>query len=181
MMYNRSRETPLPSRYDIDPIYEEEMNFMDWEENISRREYDFVTTEKETGKYYLGIPRYVKRTHRDRNYRIVLENSISVPTFYAYPFNEVLLYLSLYSFEFPVFPERVDIVQMDISTDGVYTVIIKTFWLRIVQRTWKRVYQQRKRWIERFSSLENLQRRERGLRWLNSKPPSIMGMLKMYV
>jgi hypothetical protein len=39
-------------------------------------------------------------------------------------------------------------MQLHISDDFTYNVVLKTFWLRIVQRVWKRVFQQRKNVIQ---------------------------------
>jgi hypothetical protein len=37
----------------------------------------------------------------------------------------------------------VHILQLDIKPDGEYCAIIKTFWLRIVQRAWKKQFSKR--------------------------------------
>ena len=39
---------------------------------------------------------------------------------------------------------RIDIILLKINSHGVYISIIKTFWLKIVQRKWKSVFKIRK-------------------------------------
>ena len=53
-----------------------------------------------------------------------------------------------------------DIMQLNISSDGVYKVVIKTFWLRIVQRTWKRIFRERQEMWRKRMSLAALRSRE---------------------
>ena len=52
------------------------------------------------------------------------------------------------------------ILQLHISEDGTYNVIIKTFWLRIVQRTWKRIYRERQEIWKKRRNIIALRQRE---------------------
>jgi hypothetical protein len=45
-------------------------------------------------------------------------------------------------------PVYIDIMQLHIAEDFTYNVILKTFWLRIVQRTWRKIFQQRQKIIQ---------------------------------
>jgi hypothetical protein len=58
--------------------------------------------------------------------------------------------------------------------------ILKTFWLRIVQRTWKRVFAERKAMIELRRSPKALNYRERNGKWpLNCcRLPALKGMIR---
>jgi len=66
---------------------------------------------------------------------------------------------------------RFDYVKLDIieivysdESEGYYTLaIVKTFWLKILQRTWRKKYQKRKRIIDYYKKPRNLLRRQLGL------------------
>jgi len=57
--------------------------------------------------------------------------------------------------------------------------ILKTFWLRIIQKKWKKVFQERKNTIRKRCNLSNLSIREIRGRWPNScvNLPGLRGML----
>ena len=66
---------------------------------------------------------------------------------------------------------RFDYVKLDIievvysdESDGNYMLaIVKTFWLKILQRTWRKKYQKRKKIINHYKNPRNLFRRQLGL------------------
>lgn len=66
-----------------------------------------------------------------------------------------------------------------ITIDDCNCVILKTFWLKIVQRAWKRIYQKRQDIIKKWSMPSNIYYRERNGRWHPdcSHLPSIVGMM----
>ena len=66
-----------------------------------------------------------------------------------------------------------------INIDDCNCVILKTFWLKIVQRTWKRIYKQRLDVIIKWSMPSNIYYRECNGRWHPdcSHLPSIVGMM----
>jgi hypothetical protein len=57
--------------------------------------------------------------------------------------------------------------------------ILKTFWIKLVQRTWKRVFTERKRVITERCSVKSLRHREINGKWPNTCNylPSFKGML----
>jgi hypothetical protein len=57
--------------------------------------------------------------------------------------------------------------------------ILKTFWLRIIQKKWKKVFQERKNTIRKRCNFSNLSIREIRGRWPNScvNLPGLRGML----
>lgn len=72
-----------------------------------------------------------------------------------------------------------EIAQCFQLPSGACVCVLKTFWLRIVQRAWKRVYQQRKEMIQkRMNPLVLLKRQENSKRseW-NKTMPGLKGML----
>lgn len=55
----------------------------------------------------------------------------------------------------------IEIVEpIDLPT-GEYVACIKTFWLKIIQRKWKKVFEKRKEKLKKFKNLNNLLKRER--------------------
>lgn len=66
-----------------------------------------------------------------------------------------------------------------IIIDDCHCVILKTFWIRIIQRTWRRIYKKRQEIIKKWSMMENIFYRQRNGRWPPGcrHLPSIEGML----
>lgn len=93
-------------------------------------------TEFIHGKRYLGV---TSRPLVDR----VLLNTVQAKTFFNNSFTDIVHYLYVYSISKPSLPPR--ILQLIILADETYSVCDKTFWLRLVQRRWKNVLQQRKK------------------------------------
>ena len=105
--------------------------------NIIEDEYYFQDDEKVHLGYYVGVYKTVNEGE------LILGSSISVPSLLNYDMKYILEYL-----EDDTKPVYIDIMQLHIAEDFTYNVILKTFWLRIVQRTWKKVFQQRKKIIQ---------------------------------
>jgi hypothetical protein len=108
-------------------------------ESIFDQDQDHIDTDKENGRYYIGMQCYIEQ----RNLMLVA-NTVSVSTFYKYSGKQISDYLYSYSVIRPSC-EAIDIIKLHILPDDSYSVVLKTHWLRVVQRTWKKVYQERKR------------------------------------
>jgi hypothetical protein len=102
----------------------------------------------------------------------VLLNTVQAKTFFKNTFTDIVHYLYEYSIAKPFLPPR--ILQLIILDDDTYAVCDKTFWLRLVQRRWKSVLNQRRQLVQRYPSmiLTRLlgQQRIRGI-------PELRGML----
>jgi len=77
----------------------------------------------------------------------LLDSRIHPNLFYRFNYNIVKEYGKL-----PIHPEHtlfgeLEIVQVHIQ-DHRYTVVIKTFWLRLLQRRWKRYMKERNDWVQ---------------------------------
>lgn len=95
---------------------------------------------------------------------LFLDVSVSERVFFEIPYRCIMQYTDDYS----VFtlhtrlrePQRLEILQTVIepSPDGFesYRVVVKTFWLRLVQRRWKRIYQERQHVLKVRTSWQNL-------------------------
>ena len=142
-------------------------------ERIFREESDYIDIDKENGKYYIGLYKY-------NSYRklLILTNSVSAKSFLKFPYIDIFKYLYFYSILRPICP-KIEIFCLSILPDDSYSVIIKTHWIRIIQRNWKRIFKERKEILLKRRSvpaLYNLQISGRYPAGLNSMP-SIHGML----
>lgn len=130
---------------DFDAIEE----FMD---QIADLDGDFQETEKTHGKYYIGGVQYDHHTNR----QMVLMSAISSDAFFKYGYHMVSIYLHEMCISDIDYYPHIQILQLDISDDGCYRVIVKTYWLRLIQRTWKRIYAQKMDMIRRRGSISAL-------------------------
>ena len=107
-------------------------------DNVYLDERDFLDTDKQNGMHYIGLCSYFP----DRGLTLYA-NAIRPQTLFKYSHAYSLSYLQLYSI-IKIRNPVIDIMQLAILADNTYTVIVKTHWLRIIQRTWKKVFQMRK-------------------------------------
>lgn len=129
------------SEYETDSEEDSEFyEFGDYDENsqveaIYEDDKDHLDADKNDGCYYVGIHKYISSSG---NFLFV--NSVSGSTFTNYSLDNIREYLHYYSIMLRRCSE-VDIMQLYIRKE-VYYVVVKTFWLRIIQRVWKKKYQQ---------------------------------------
>jgi hypothetical protein len=135
-------------------------------ENLYNNNVNFIEADKKHHHYYLGICKYIP--HED--YYLSL-NSVSAKMFFEYPYDVIIKFLQLFSCIY-VHSPKIEIMKLEI-VDDVYTVVKKTFWLRIVQRTWKRIFRERQNILMRRASIANVFKFEQRGRYssgLNSLP-----------
>lgn len=154
------------------------------QENIERiydLEAGFLDSDKQNHTYYLGLC-----TGLGGN-RLLLNIAIQPQTFLKFDIKSVLNYLAEYSI-FTFYREILDvssiqlqIMELDIEPRTCWqTVRLKTYWIRIVQRVWKRVFRERQEVLMKRRTLRNIRYFERygkhlpGIHVL----PSIHGMLR---
>jgi len=152
-------------------------------DEIDQQEYVFHSRRPRARENYIGSYVYLDPT-------IVLGSVVSPTTFFHYPSADLHEYLVGY--DILPFPEQaVHIVQIidpyepgfDSNLGDVYfysiPIVVKTHWIRLVQRTWKRVFRERMRVLQIRKSLASWIEIERtglypeGARTL----PGIHGML----
>lgn len=105
-------------------------------EDIEESEMDFQIEDKKHLKYYIGI------YEKNKDGLLIMTTTITIQTFGNFDYELVDMYLKYY-FVTNNTPVNIDIMQLYISNDLTYYVVLKTFWLRIVQRTWRRIFNQR--------------------------------------
>lgn len=127
--YESDSESELLPEYNV---YDEELIFMYVDES---EHYNLVDN-----KYYLGLNGYIYVQGRTQS---ILLTTVSAQSFFRYNYQTVIHYLTDFLTSYSYQP-RIDIILLKINSHGVYISIIKTFWLKIVQRKWKSVFKIRK-------------------------------------
>ena len=105
-------------------------------------------------------------------------STININTFYQFPFDDVQTYLNNYRVIGPqntmLVPEIMKMKFVDSEYNcPIYTIIKKTFWLKLIQRTWKKIYKKKKDMIQK-NMIHLLRKREIGEK---ISLPGIQGML----
>lgn len=158
---------------DTDSEYDSETEEMI--ERIYFHEQDFLDSEKEHEHYYIGY----NKVSTDKQY-ILYANAVTPTTFFRFSINHIQYYLHEYSIF--VTKPNIDIMKLFILDDHTYTVVIKTFWLRIIQRHWKKIYSQRKYCLKRRKQIKTLMHFECNGRYPPDCDfmPNLYGMLSSY-
>ena len=88
-------------------------------------------------QYYIGSYNEINNLH-------ILEATIYPDTFYKYSNEDILEYLD--EFGLTQQPAKIDVLQLHILNDewNTYMVVVKTFWIRLIQRKWRRIFQYKK-------------------------------------
>ena len=155
------------------PLYDEIFDFdyidEDEDEDIGERLID--------NQYYIGLPVLERRNvYFDEDY-LLFASSVKINTFYKFPYQDIVKYLNSYRCIGPYKMIQPEVMKMKFVKSEhnwpVYTVIVKTFWIKLIQRTWKRIYQNYKRQLKE-NSTQWLKKREIGKK---IPFPSINGML----
>ena len=148
------------------------------EEMVDRiyfHEEDFLDSEKEDKHYYIGN----SLVSQDKLY-ILYANAVTPTTFFRFDINHVKSYLHDYS----IFAtnSNIDIMKLFILDDHTHTVVIKTYWLKIIQRHWKKIYSQRKYCISRRRQIKTMMYVERNGMYPYDchSMPGLHGMLMSY-
>ena len=133
-------------------------------DDINQQDYQHFYSEKEHGKYYIGLCDY----HYMPNH-IIMAASVSPRIYYGHTNRAIVHYLYYYSGGYCGISisrkMHIDIMKLHILEDGTYTVIVKTFWLRLVQRRWKNIYKERMKCIQKRKRVHSLKYRECNGQW----------------
>lgn len=145
-------------------------------DNVYMDERDFLDTDKQNGTHYIGLCSYLP----DRRLTLYA-NAIRPQTLFKYSHAHSLSYLQLYSI-IKIRNPSIDVMQLVILADNTYTVIVKTHWLRIVQRTWKKVFQLRKTVLNKRMQLGSIRLFELSGKYPADATymPTLSGMLHNY-
>jgi len=142
---------------------------------IYEDEEDFLDSDKHNEMYYIGS------CIKPRNEHILLLSCAITPqSVLKYNINDVREYLHTYGMAYSFLP-RVHIMKLYIINDA-YTVVLKTHWLRLVQRHMKKLFSERMKIINMRRSINSRRYFEIHGKYpyeLNVLP-SIYGMMKKY-
>lgn len=159
-------------------------------EEISRTRFNIVLCELYNDKIH-GIPTLISnvRTHYMVIYRF--------KTLHISLINDILLdinlqYLYLHNYYHNIFdnykyivtqsnymkPEIAECIYLE---TGEFVAIIKTFWIKMIQRKWKKIYKERQRILQKRCNYASIMYRELHGKWANDclYYPSIKGMLSL--
>jgi hypothetical protein len=119
---------------------------------------DILEDEERNSVEFIEARRYIGISSYDKQYSVnLLAAQISPKTFFQYPASDVMNYLVNYSVirsDESCKPSP-EIMQLHIDEHDAYTVILKTHWIRLVQRKWRNVLQQRTKMLRNPEFIRN--------------------------
>lgn len=132
--------------------------------------------ERTNGTYYLGICQYIS----SRNINL-LANSVSQRVYFRNQHSDILRYLVNYSI-IRISNPKIEIMKLNILPDDSYSVILKTHWIRLIQRHWKKIYKRREEIMRRRKNIVFQKIKEITGEYPPgyNKTPSLNGMLSQY-
>lgn len=135
--------------------------------NIYEHERDFLRPDVIHGKTYLGC--YSFNTKKNLKIGIVYGCVISTESFLTYNSEIVGLYLTEYDTT-TIRNEisRVELMKLYTIPNGECLVVVKTYWIRIIQRVWKKIYKENVRKNKVRRTTESLRYFEIHGRYVNS-------------
>jgi len=139
-------------------------------------EFEDEYIECVNNKYYIGSY-YLMKNITD-NDTVLFGVKVNLPTFYAFSNYELSTYIYFCSgFQYSKKP-TIEIMQVKIDEDGLYTAVLKTFWIKIIQRAWKKRMVQKTQHISYIKKniLDILNTFQLTAKQL-PKPPGLYGLL----
>jgi hypothetical protein len=106
---------------------------------ICELEEDFIDSDKHDGQYVIGLIGGVI----NNKFVDIFASGVTPSTFFKFSYISILYYLVYSSIFYINGPKKIDIIKIHINSDNVYVSIVKTYWLRLIQRHWKRAYSER--------------------------------------
>ncbi len=141
-------------------------------------------SEKENGKYYIGLCHLYTNLHAHSYAPFthwLLSTSVSANSFFRHSYDNINNYLYYYGLV-RIPQHEVQIMQVDRLADETCAVTIKTHWLRLVQRHWKKTYCKRRNMVRHRMSPQMQHYSQIHGKYPDciSRLPSLKGMLSMY-
>jgi hypothetical protein len=131
---------------DFQEDYENNDNIINQVNQLFERDYLFLDKEKEDKKYYIGFYTIVKTDNNPTScdpYEMLLNSTISPRSFFLFSLNVVEKYLHDFSIiyrNYYKFKPNVEILQLHINpATATYNIVVKTYWLRLIQKWWKKI------------------------------------------
>ena len=144
----------------LDQIFEEEEDIMygisdyDYNHNQPQTNINHQYYPRQDKQHYIGLPFHIQGRQE-----LIMSGTVHPQTFYKYSGQDIERYL----FESRCYEDpnafitynnnghnshnghnntvpKAEIMQLHMLADGTYSVVLKTHWLRILQRRWRRIY-----------------------------------------
>ena len=164
------------SEYDSDNSYNSDLYSYNEYDEINIRDSQHFYREKIDQQYYIGMCDYISPTNT-----LLMSTTISTPMYFQLSYRSCYRYLYYYGItnQFRPFTPTIDIMQLNIKPDGTYSVLLKTFWLKIIQRKWKKIYKQRIEVIRQRMKIHSLKYKEINGNWPSSISylPTLYGLM----
>ena len=163
---------------DSDDSDVEDYDLLDQLDDLYDEDEHHIEADKIPNKYYIGI---CKRSNHYKDQYLLL-NTISPKLFHKTNYKTVIAYLQEYSIIYVSSP-KLEIMKFAPINEDVYSVVIKTYWIRLVQRHWKKILSIRENIYKRRGSINSQRHFEFYGRYpygLNAIP-RLYGMLHEYV
>ena len=141
-------------------------------------------SEKENGKYYIGLCHLYLSRRNNSTVQVthwLLCTSVSANSFFRHSYDNINNYLYYYGLV-RIPQHEVQIMQVDRLADETCAVTIKTYWLRLVQRHWKKTYCKRSNMVRhrRSPQMQHYSQIHGKYPYCISLLPSLKWMLSMY-
>ncbi len=162
---------------DSDDSDQEDYDFLEQLDNLYDEDEMHIEADKIPNKYYIGI---CKRSNHYKDQYLLL-NTVSPKLFYKTNYDTIIAYLKEYSIIYISSP-KLEIMKFAPINPDVYSVVIKTYWIRLIQRHWKKIISTRKHIYKMRGTLHSLRYFETNGRYpygLNAIP-ILYGMLHEY-
>ena len=146
-------------------------------EDIYEHDVLFRELDNHTDDYYINNHYYIGLSFYDKHYdNLLLASTVHNKTLFKYNYDSIIDYLNNYSVLYQDYVAQPEIMMLHIDNDLIYNVTIKTFWIKIIQRTWKRILKERKNIINQNGSfLKYIKNNELGIKQISL--PTLRGML----
>lgn len=110
-------------------------------------EYEIDEEIRVDKRYYIGS---YSTTYNNMH---ILETTVYPDTFFKYSIEDILEYFDELGLVSQNTNPTIDIIQLHILNDewNTYTVVVKTFWIRLIQRNWRRVFRDRQEVLKRIN------------------------------
>ena len=137
-------------------------------------EEQYIDIEKTDGSYYLGS------VFQDNNYA-VLDLAVSAKTFYNYDIKQIEQYISEYSNN-RLTKSIINIIKLHILPDLTYSCILKTHWLILIQKHWRKTFALLKEILKKRKTMESIKYFELYGKYMDKLQvlPSIRGIMNAY-
>jgi hypothetical protein len=150
--------------------------FDDSYDHIYEQDEEHVLSDKMHNTYYIGKCYKFQENIEDTysNEHIFLSISVSPTTFFRHSYLDITNYLNVFG-SFNCFNyynnifnrnrnQGTDIMKAIVIEDHnnykLYTVVLKTHWIRLIQRHWRKIYKQQSYIIRQRCKIQNMRYRE---------------------